>query len=274
MLGCGSIGQAVLPLLVRDMGVPPRRITVVTADRRGEDIARALGVTFVVAPLDPANYREVLGSVLRPGGFLLNLTVGVSSLELLEFASRRGARYLDTGIEPWPGGYTDSRLSPAERSNQALRAKALTLARKLGPGTPTAVICQGANPGLVSQLAKAGVLAMAEATGGRPKPPRSAAGWAALFRSLGIRTIQIAEHDSQVGGTPKAAGEFVATWSVDGFVGKARSRPSSAGARARVRCHPMAAGPRGMGRASTCCGRAWTSASAAGRPRPGRSWAT
>ena len=81
---------------------------------------------------------------------------------LLEFASARGALYLDTGIEPWPGGYTDPGLSPAERSSQAFRAKALALARKLGPGTPTAVICQGANPGLVSQLVKAAGLELAE----------------------------------------------------------------------------------------------------------------
>ena len=50
--------------------------------------------------------------------------------------------------------------------------------------------------------------------------PTSAAGWASLFRELGIRTIQISEHDSQVSRTPKAAGEFVATWSVDGFLGE------------------------------------------------------
>ena len=51
MVGCGSIGQAVLPLLVRDMHVAPERITVVTADGRGRDMAEALGATFIMAPL-------------------------------------------------------------------------------------------------------------------------------------------------------------------------------------------------------------------------------
>ena len=32
MLGCGSIGQAVLPLILRHLGVTPDRITIVTAD--------------------------------------------------------------------------------------------------------------------------------------------------------------------------------------------------------------------------------------------------
>lgn len=220
MIGCGSIGQAVLPLLVHDMRIAPGRITVVSADERGREIALALGVAFKVAPLAPDNVRAVLEPLLRAGDFLLNLSVEVASLELVEFASQRGALYLDTGIEPWPGGYTDPELSPEQRSNQAFRAKAMALAARLGPGTPTAVICQGANPGLVSQLAKAGALEMARAVGVTRDPPASAADWAALFRALEIRTIQIAEHDSQVSRTPKAPGEFVATWSVDGFVGE------------------------------------------------------
>ncbi len=39
MLGCGSIGQAVLPLILRHLGVTPDRITIVTADGRGREEA-------------------------------------------------------------------------------------------------------------------------------------------------------------------------------------------------------------------------------------------
>ena len=99
---------------------------------------------------------------------------------------------------------------------------------QIGPGRPTAVICQGANPGLVSQLVKLGLLELAQALG-RPVPPApDAAGWARLFRDHGIRTIQVAEHDSQVSRTPRAADEFVSTWSVDGFLGEG-SQPAELG---------------------------------------------
>ena len=91
--------------------------------------------------------------------------------------------------------------------------------RTIGPGLPTAVICQGANPGLVSQLVKAAGLDLARMLGLEPVAP-AADGWGRLFRDLGIRTIHIAEHDSQVSRTPRAAGEFVGTWSVDGFLGE------------------------------------------------------
>ena len=37
MVGCGSIGQAVLPLILRHLGVGPDRIEIVTADARGRE---------------------------------------------------------------------------------------------------------------------------------------------------------------------------------------------------------------------------------------------
>ena len=35
--------------------------------------------------------------------------------------------YLDTCIEPWPGGYTDPTVPLARRTNYALREEALAL---------------------------------------------------------------------------------------------------------------------------------------------------
>jgi homospermidine synthase len=228
MVGCGTVGQTVLPLLIRDLGLRADRVTVVAADGRGREVAAALGVAFVEAALTPDNLEATLSPMLRPGSFLLNLSVEVCSLELVRLAARHGTLYLDTGIEPWPGGYTDPSLSAAERSNQAFRARALALARELGPGRPTAVICQGANPGLVSQLVKAAALELAREVGVRARPAAGAAGWARLFQALDVRTIHIAEHDSQVGHIPKAADEFVGTWSVDGFLGEG-SQPAELG---------------------------------------------
>ena len=43
-------------------------------------------------------------------------------------------------------------------------------------------------------------------------------GWGELAQALGIRTIHVAERDTQVSSRPKRLNEFVNTWSVDGFV--------------------------------------------------------
>src|SRR4051812_24514888 len=127
-----------LPLLVRDLAVVPARPRVVTAGQRGRSAADGLGVRFAIAAPTPDNLHEVMGKHLRAGDFLLDLSVEVDSLELLQFATRQGALYLDAGIEPWLGGYADPTLSPGQRSSPGFRAKALALSDRIRPGRPTA----------------------------------------------------------------------------------------------------------------------------------------
>jgi len=112
IVGFGSIGQGVLPLFLRHLDMAPSQITVVTAEERGHDEARSLGVKFVVSPLTRGNYKSVLTPLLGKGDVLVNVSVDVSSLALVEFCFARDALYIDTCIEPWPGGYTDPSLSP------------------------------------------------------------------------------------------------------------------------------------------------------------------
>ena len=217
MIGCGSIGQGSLPLILRHIDTTPDRIVIVTADERGHDEARSFGIDFRCTALTPGNYRGVLEPLVGPGDFVLNLSVDVSSVDLVRFCHERGALYLDTCIEPWRGAYTDASRPPAQRSNYALRESMLALRTELGAG-PTAVAAHGANPGLVSHFVKQALLNIAADTGASVRAPRDRAGWAELSRRLDIRAIHIAERDTQVSKVRKAPGEFVNTWSIDGFV--------------------------------------------------------
>jgi homospermidine synthase len=217
LVGCGSIGQAILPLALRHLGLTPDRVTIVTADARGRDVAAYYGIEFIERPLTADNYREVVEPLLGVGDFLLNLSVDVSSVALMRLAAERGALYLDTVVEPWAGTYFDGSLDPGQRSNYALRESVLELRREQGRG-PTAVSAQGANPGLVSQLLKVALVQVARDTGLPHAAPEDRRGWARLARDLGLKAVHIAERDSQVGARPKRPGEFVNTWSIDGFV--------------------------------------------------------
>lgn len=219
VVGFGSIGQGTLPLLMRHIGITADRITIVTADQRGDEEAGYFGVRFINEPLTRDNYERVLEPLLERGDFLLNLSVEVSSLALIRLCARKGALYLDTCIEPWAGGYTDPTLSPAMRTNYALREKALQLRNELKQ-SPTAVITHGANPGLVSHFVKRALLNIAQDTGVDAVKPTQRAEWAALAQRLGVKVVHIAERDTQVSATPKAPGEFVNTWSIDGFTGE------------------------------------------------------
>ncbi|MEZ5487028.1 MAG: saccharopine dehydrogenase C-terminal domain-containing protein [Steroidobacteraceae bacterium] len=219
MIGFGSIGQGVLPLILRHVGVPAERIVIVTAEDRGIEEAQRYGIKFIREPLTRENFRRVLEPLLGRGDFLLNLSVDVSSLALVKHCWERGAMYLDTCIEPWLGGYTDPGTPAAKRTNYALREEALAL-RAGGGRNPTALITHGANPGLVSHFLKQALLNVAKDTGVDAGRPASREDWAKLAQTLGVRTIHIAERDTQVSPQRKLPNEFVNTWSVDGFVGE------------------------------------------------------
>ena len=216
-VGFGSIGQGVLPLILRHIGIDKKRISIVTSDARGKEEAQAHGIKFIEKPLTRDNYRRLLQPLLGKGDFLLNLSVDVSSLDLVRLCAEVGALYLDTCIEPWAGGYTDPSLTPSQRSNYALREQALALRAEL-KSSPTAVLTHGANPGLVSHLLKQALLNIAADVGLSVTTPTTREQWAALSQRLGIKVVHIAERDTQVANIPKRVDEFVNTWSIDGFV--------------------------------------------------------
>jgi len=152
--------------------------------------------------------------LLREGDFIVNVSVDVSSKALIELCREKNALYIDTCIEPWAGVYTDTGLSASARSNYGLREDTLALRKDKGP---TAVLTHGANPGLVSHFVKQALLNMAKDTGLKIAAPKSREDWAKLAEKLGIKAIHIAERDTQTSKNPKQPGEFVNTWSIDGF---------------------------------------------------------
>jgi homospermidine synthase len=237
IVGFGSIGQGVLPLLLRHLEIAPDRITIITAEPRGHDVAAEYGIRFIETALTRSNYRALLERQLGKDDFLLNVSVDVSSVALIELCQERGALYLDTCIEPWPGGYTDPNLPPSARSNYALRESALAL-RGRYPSGPTAVLTHGANPGLVSHFVKQALMDLARNAGLQHAVPPTRAEWAHLSETLGVKAIHIAERDTQVSTMPKKPGEFVNTWSIDGFVSEG-SQPAELGWGTHERHFPL-----------------------------------
>ena len=227
IVGFGSIGQGVLPLLLRHLEIAADRITIITAEPRGHDVAAEYGIRFIETALTRSNYRALLEPQLGKDDFLLNVSVDVSSVALIEFCQEKGALYLDTCIEPWPGGYTDPSLPPSARSNYALRESALALRVRYSRG-PTAVLTHGANPGLVSHFVKQALIDLARSAGLQGAVPATRIEWARLAETLGVKAIHIAERDTQVSTMPKEPGEFVNTWSIDGFVSEG-SQPAELG---------------------------------------------
>ena len=218
IIGFGSIGQGTLPLIERHFTYDPHRVHVIEPSDEHRTFLEQRGVHFVHHPVTRENYRAMLTQLFPEGrGFCVNLSVDTSSLELMRLCRELGVLYVDTVVEPWAGHYFDLSLTPADRTNYALR-EAVRAEKRANPGGSTAVSCCGANPGMVSWLLKEALLRLA-ADSGRPTGlPADRGAWARLMRDLGVKGVHVAERDTQSGRDAKPVGSFVNTWSVEGFI--------------------------------------------------------
>ncbi len=221
ILGFGSIGQAVLPLLFDSFKLDPSQIYILSKHQLGADVAKKYKVTFDQTPVTEDNYQTILSSLLKPGDFLLNLSVGVSSIDLIKYCQKNKLLYLDAAAESWEArNISNNKLL----SNYALR-DAILQHKKHGP---TAVLTHGANPGLVSHFLKQALWNIAQDNQWPGKKPKKAVEWAQLACDLEIKTIHISEHDTQVSSYVKQSDEFINTWSVDALISEAL-RPAELG---------------------------------------------
>jgi homospermidine synthase len=246
MIGFGAIGQGVLPLLLRHIDMEPHRISIISPDGAGRALAASHGVTVLEWTITPGNFQEALTGQLGPGDFLLNLSVNVSSSALILWCRDHEVLYLDACNSPWEGGWSDPSLSPEQRSNLALRIGVQRL-RQVDKPSPTAVLAHGVNPGLVSHFVKQALLNLAADLLPETPEPGTREDWARLAWRLGVRVIHIAERDTQTSPSRKQPGEFVNTWSVDGFIGEACQQPAELGWGSHERLPPAQAHAHGQG---------------------------
>jgi homospermidine synthase len=222
VIGFGSIGRGVLPLLDRHIDFDRSRCTVIDPSDRDRYLLDEYGVRYLSERLTVGNYRALLTTLLTEGegrGFCINLSVDTSSVDIMLLCRDLGVLYLDTVIEPWPGFYYDAVPDNATRTNHALRQIVLAEQRR-SPGGTTAVSCCGANPGMVSWFVKAALLDLARDLGREVVVPAvgDRSGWSRLMQDLGVKGIHVAERDTQRCVAPKPIDTFWNTWSVEGFI--------------------------------------------------------
>jgi len=238
-IGFGAIARATLPLVLGQEHIEVRQITVIAPVIDQEIWFKDRGIRFVHQALNEKNFTQILDRFVKPGDFIVNLSVEVSSLAVIEYAFGRDALYLDTCVEPWAGGYNAPHLDLSRRTNYALRYQVLDLRKTLGRG-PTAVVAHGANPGLITHLLKAGLVELSVQLGHPLPQGRAGVDWARLCMDLGIKVIHFAERDTQRSRQPKEDDEFVNTWSVEGLISEGR-QPAELGWGSHERTWPSSA---------------------------------
>jgi homospermidine synthase len=232
ILGFGSITLGALPLLIERIDIQVSDIRIISKDTLHKSVADSYGIGYSEIEITEQNYQNVLMEQfhLSKGDFLINLSVGISSKDLMKLCHEIGSLYIDTCIEPWEGFYDNENLSISQRSNYALRHDMFQEKEKV-TGGPTAVIAHGANPGLVSHFVKRALIEIHQlkSPDKSTNVPKTQQEWAQLAKNLGVKVIQISERDTQRPLVPKQRNQFVNTWSIDGFISEGVHQPSEMG---------------------------------------------
>jgi homospermidine synthase len=229
VIGCGSVSQCTVPLLVEHLDVPPSAITILDTEDNRARVAGVLakGVKYEFGWITPENMAELLGQHLGEGDLCVDLAWNIETTDIVDWCRRHGVRYVNTSVELWDPYGDAATTHPLDRT---LYVRHMAMRRMIaGWGDnkgPSAVVEHGANPGLVSHFTKQALLeigsrALTEGVAG----PAAAAVEAALgalryndlAQALGLKVIHISERDTQITDRPKEVDEFVNTWSVDGF---------------------------------------------------------
>ena len=216
-IGYGSVGQCILPLVLKHVDIDPKKITVMDA-HNNKDIfdKNNYHCQYVRHRVTKSNMEKTLQKYLRKGDMLINVSTDIAGIEITKWCQVNGVLYIDTSIENWPTEFQTSATPALGRtlynSHQAIRKKL-----KVGSPHTTAIVTHGANPGLVSHFTKAALLDIARHLKKNRETPETKEQWADLAANLKVKVIHISERDTQISSKPKEKDEFVNTWSVEGF---------------------------------------------------------
>jgi homospermidine synthase len=240
LIGFGSVAQCALPLFLRHIKMPPSRITVLDYVDKRKQLREYLkqGVVFRRIKISKENIYSILAEHVGSGDIVVDLAWNIKTSVIMQWCGEHNVRYINTSVEEWDPYQGIHDKPPFERSlyfrqMELRRLKSEMQARQ--KSIPTMLVDHGANPGLVSHFVKRALLEIGtemlkKKTDITSKVTRSAleglvarakAGdsscFAHLAQATGTKVIHISERDTQVADCPKGIGEFVNTWSVEGF---------------------------------------------------------
>ena len=229
VLGCGSVAQCTIPILIRDLGFDPRSIHIVDFRDNRTRVADALrqGVTYEQDRVTKENLDSFLSARVSDGDILLDLAWNIDCPTILEWCRDHGVRYLNTSVELWDPYHDMQTTTPQDRTLYVRHQSIRKMIERWGTNSgPSAVVEHGANPGMVSHLVKRALVDITTAMlnsglGGANTAGLQEALAAEQFNVLaqltGTKVIHIAERDTQITNRPKEVDEFCNTWSVEGF---------------------------------------------------------
>ncbi|MBU4311880.1 MAG: saccharopine dehydrogenase NADP-binding domain-containing protein [Candidatus Omnitrophica bacterium] len=229
IIGCGSVSQCAIPIVLQLIDMPPKNITIMDFVDNRARVKDSLdkGVNYVMDRVTEQNYAQLLSKYVGPGDMIIDLAWNIECITIVQWCQDNQVLYVNTSVEEW-NPYKD--MERNDPTKYTLYSRHMELRQKItgwhDKNTISAIVDHGANPGLVSHFTKYALIGISEKIlKEKSNDPRkkelekylSEKNFARLAQLTGVKIIHISERDTQITDKPKEINEFVNTWSIEGF---------------------------------------------------------
>lgn len=233
LIGCGSVGTAILELMTIDPGLikfkSMDKIIIINPQSMSDIFRRTIynkikwPIEWVKIAVEKHNINLLFNKYIDSSDIIIDVSVGTGTLDILKYVFKHNIRYINTSLETWEsdnkGLINGSLAKQMKFTTYNLHCKCNQLLKKYKNGNATVILEHGMNPGLISHFAKHAIEQL-----GKEKYPnyniKSPSDYARLCYKLNVRVIQCSEKDTQISKREfkRKPTEFVSTWSPMGLM--------------------------------------------------------
>ena len=212
IIGCGSIGTALLPLLIKFIILSPSKITV--CDKNANRFAKIsqfinLGVKTKHIKITKDNVSNLIINELGFGqdDIIIDASYEINTEYMFSLCESAGISFINSAVEIWE---KEPEMKEIDYTF-FIRFKNMEIKNKITPIKKNNFIASlGCNPGNVNIWT---LYALDKIN--KQKENFTYSSYAELAKLMGLKTIHISEKDTQITNKPKRENEYVNSWAAD-----------------------------------------------------------
>jgi homospermidine synthase len=209
-IGCGAIGKTLIEIWNLEKLYIKNKITIIEPQPMPEWIFKGRNIHHINVGITENNAKDLLKD-LDSDTLMIDLSVEVDSLMLIDFCDKVKCMYINTSLENWHEELKPMYKDYNQFKKDTLYHRELVLQNKLKKSNTTIVMDNGMNPGMIQDLA----LTSLDIIAGQRNIKFT--DYAELAKQLDLISIQVVEYDSQKTNLEAYDDLFINSWSSLGF---------------------------------------------------------
>src|SRR3989338_3915383 len=153
VIGCCSVSQCALPLILKLIGVSPKKVTIMDPVDNRPRVKEVLaqGVSYVFERIVQDNYKTLLPNYVGSGDLIIDLAYDIDCCSILQWCHDHNVLYINTSVELW---YPYQGAEGKDTTELTLYARHMAMQKVMknwkNPKGATGIKDHAANPGLAS----------------------------------------------------------------------------------------------------------------------------